>query len=60
MMTPFAIVQSYIQHVNLFNILQAKAGVLQKIGKDSFGHYQALTYKSQVVAGTNYFVKVSG
>ena len=36
-----------------------KDELLKKSGKDKFDDYTALKYKSQVVAGSNFFVKVS-
>ena len=35
-----------------------KAKLLEKCGKDAFDDFKALNYRSQVVAGSNYFVKV--
>lgn len=40
------------------DIFQLKDEVLEKSNKDSFEMFKALKYKSQVVAGTNFFVKV--
>ncbi|KAH3725312.1 hypothetical protein DPMN_051146 [Dreissena polymorpha] len=35
-----------------------KKEILEKAGKDGTEMFKALKYKSQVVAGTNYFVKI--
>lgn len=35
-----------------------KAEIGQKVGKDNFSVFKALQYKSQLVAGSNYFVKI--
>ncbi|XP_045198070.2 cystatin-B-like [Mercenaria mercenaria] len=37
---------------------EMKQEVLKKSGKESFDIYEAVTYKTQLVAGTNYFVKI--
>ncbi|BFZ10149.1 hypothetical protein BsWGS_13188 [Bradybaena similaris] len=36
---------------------QVRSDLEAKVGK-VFPHYKAISYKSQVVAGTNYFVKI--
>lgn len=37
---------------------EVKDEIMQGAGKDSVGMFKALKYKSQLVAGTNYFVKI--
>lgn len=38
-------------------MLQIRAELEEKVGQ-TFPQYKAISYKSQIVAGTNYFVKV--
>ncbi|KAH3725271.1 hypothetical protein DPMN_051105 [Dreissena polymorpha] len=49
----------YFIKLNIIAVfLQLKKEILEKAGKAGAEMFKALKYKSQVVAGTNYFVKV--
>jgi len=43
--------------VLLFNSIQVRANVEETAGR-KFTEYKAISYATQVVAGTNYFIKV--